>query len=389
MGRKILFVDDERSILKAIERLFFDFDCELVVAESGEEGLRLLAENSVDVVVSDMRMPGMDGHQFLRRVKALYPGTTRLILSGYADEKEIFESLIDGSNSLYLFKPWNGDELKKKIEQIFAARQIYRNPALLSIVNSLENLSLVTGIFDSVSRLIDEDAEIGTIARVIQTDPTVTAAILRIVNSAFFNVKTGSVSQAITFLGLAVLKAVVLSCTLSKSANIKVPPFSIARLTNHASTANILMEKIYTGLLKKPLPESLVTAGLLHNLGLVLCLHYFPVQYRQVIAEHSQNVGSNQFTTREKEMFGVTHAEMGGYLLDWWGIPYAIVECALFHHEPLHEAVMDREAVCAVHIANHYAWKSVAPILADSLEQGVFAVLHITQRDCEKLLHAE
>ena len=64
MEDRILFVDDEKSILKAIERLFFDTDYELFVAESGEEGLDILKENPIDIVVSDMRMPGMDGHQF-------------------------------------------------------------------------------------------------------------------------------------------------------------------------------------------------------------------------------------------------------------------------------------------------------------------------------------
>ncbi|MDR3588874.1 MAG: HDOD domain-containing protein [Negativicutes bacterium] len=383
--RRILFVDDERPILRSIERLFSDVDCEFLTAESGEEGLRLLADQPVDVVVSDMRMPGMDGHQFLQKVKDLYPGTTRLILSGYADERIIFASLIDGSSSLYLFKPWNGAEFKKKIEQIFAARQLYHNPAILTIINKLENLSLVTGLYDSVCRLIGQDAAIDPIARVIETDPAVAASVLRIVNSAFFNVKTGSVSQAITFLGLVVLKAVVLSCSLSKSVNIKVPPFSVSRLTQHACAANLLMEKIYARVLKKPLPDNLASAGLLHNLGLLLCLHYFPDQYRQFMAGERQFVAA-RFTEFEKATLGVTHTELGGYLLNWWGIPYGIVECALFHHDPLHDAVIDQEATCAVHLAVYYAWKSVAPELADDPEQAAFSALNVSRRECEELL---
>jgi HD-like signal output (HDOD) protein/CheY-like chemotaxis protein len=386
VGKRILFVDDENSILKALERLFFDFDYELYTAESGDEGLRILADTPMDIIVSDMRMPGMDGHQFLRKVKALYPGTTRLILSGYADEEQILDSLIDGSNSMYLFKPWNGEELQKKIAQLFEARQIYRNQTLLDLVNRLENISLVTGIYDSVCRRIEQDAEISAIAKVIETDPAVTASVLRVVNSAFYNIKTGSVTQAITFLGLAVVKSIVLSCSLFKSANIKVPPFSIARLTRHASTTNLYMTRIYTSLLNKKLPDDLTSAGLLHNLGLLMFLHYFPDTYLKIIRTYCDQPGAKALIPLEKAEFGVSHSELGGYLLDWWGIPYATVECSLLYHEPLHSAVMDKEAVGAVHIANYYAWKCVAPSLASGLDAEVFSALNIAQRDCEKLL---
>lgn len=385
MEDRILFVDDEKSILKAIERLFFDTDYELFVAESGEEGLDILKENPIDIVVSDMRMPGMDGHQFLKKVKALYPATTRLVLSGYADEKEILDSLIDGSNSLYLFKPWNGEDLKKKIEQIFTARKIYRNPILLNLVNGLENLAVVTGIYDAVGELIAKDAEASAIAKVIETDPAVTAAILRVVNSAFYNVKTASVLQAINYLGLSIVKSIVLSCSLFKLVDLSIPPFSVEELTRHANLTNRFMSKIYRELLQKKMPDNLSTAGLLHNLGLVLCIHYFANDYQEVLKDALQT-DTLVLTELEKERLGVTHEEMGGYLLDWWGIPYPIVECALFHHQPLHSAVIDREAVSAVHLANYYAWKLIAPSMKTPLEEGVFDFLQIAQSDCEAVL---
>lgn len=386
MDKRLLFVDDEKSILRALERLFFDSDYDILTAESGEEGLRILADTHVDIVISDMRMPGMDGHQFLNKVKVLYPSTTRLILSGYADEKIILDSLIDGSNQLYLFKPWDGEALKKKIEKLFDARQLYRHSFLLNVINGLENLSVVTGIYNSVCRLIDQEAEISDIAKVIETDVAVTAAVLRVVNSSFYHIKTGSLTQAITFLGLAVIKSIVLSCSLTNFVTNNVPPFSIGRLSRHASMTNLFMAKIYSELLNKKLPDNLITAGLLHNLGLILCIHYFPENYRKVAESYSIHSGKPSLTKIEKESFGLTHAEMGGYLLDWWGIPYQTVECALFHHEPLHSAVLDQEAVGVIHIANYYAWKAVYGQLAQGLDERVFSVLNIEQPECDNLL---
>lgn len=389
MGKNILFVDDERSILKSLERLFFEFDCEVFTAESGEEGLRILENQPIDIVVSDMRMPVMDGHQFLRLVKEKYPGTTRVVLSGYASENALFDSLIDGSNSLYLLKPWNGEELKNKIRKIFEARDMYRSIYLLDFVNKLENLSMITGIYNSVCRLIEHDADVSAIAKVIETDPTVTASVLRVVNSAFYNIKTGSVKQAIAFLGLPVVKSIVLSCNLLESVHGLIPPFTIARQAQHATRTNMIMAAIYLKVYEKKVPDNLVTAGLLHNIGLIMFQHYFSDKYRQLLQNYLLPTNHKPLALLEKETFGVTHCELGGCLLDWWGLPYSIVECALFHNSPLHGAVIDSYPVIAVHLASNYAWQSILPALPREMDLNVFEKIGVTQQQFEKLLEVE
>lgn len=389
MGRSVLFVDDERSILKSLERLFFDSDIDALFADSGAEGLKILGNQPIDIVVSDMKMPEMDGHQFLRQVKKSFPGTTRIILSGYANENELFESIIDGSNSLYLLKPWKGEELKTTIEHIFAARDLYRNLSILEFANKLENLSMIPGIYNSVSNLIEQDADISAIANVIEGDPTVTASVLRVVNSAFYNIKTASITQAITFLGLPVVKSIVLSCGLLQSVRIHVPPFNLQRLARHATRTNMLVSAIYAKVYGSAMPDSIATAGLLHNIGFVLFLHYFPEKYKLILQEYLNLEGQELLPVLEKERIGVTHAELGGYLLDWWALPYSIVECALFHNTPLHGSVINHQPVMAVHLASYYAWQSILPRLPRTLEQGVFEKIGMNQQQFEKLLEKE
>lgn len=389
MGRSVLFVDDERSILKSLERLFFDSDIDALFADSGAEGLKILGNQPIDIVVSDMKMPEMDGHQFLRQVKKSFPGTTRIILSGYASENELFESIIDGSNSLYLLKPWKGEELKTTIEHIFAARDLYRNLSILEFANKLENLSMIPGIYNSVSNLIEQDADISAIANVIEGDPTVTASVLRVVNSAFYNIKTASITQAITFLGLPVVKSIVLSCGLLQSVRIHFPPFNLQRLARHATRTNMLVSAIYAKVYGSAMPDSIATAGLLHNIGFVLFLHYFPEKYKLILQEYLNLEGQELLPVLEKERIGVTHAELGGYLLDWWALPYSIVECALFHNTPLHGSVINHQPVMAVHLASYYAWQSILPRLPRTLEQGVFEKIGMNQQQFEKLLEKE
>ena len=389
MGRSVLFVDDERSILKSLERLFFDSDIDALFADSGAEGLKILGNQPIDIVVSDMKMPEMDGHQFLRQVKKSFPGTTRIILSGYASENELFESIIDGSNSLYLLKPWKGEELKTTIEHIFAARDLYRNLSILEFANKLENLSMIPGIYNSVSNLIEQDADISAIANVIEGDPTVTASVLRVVNSAFYNIKTASITQAITFLGLPVVKSIVLSCGLLQSVRIHFPPFNLQSLARHATRTNMLVSAIYAKVYGSAMPDSIATAGLLHNIGFVLFLHYFPEKYKLILQEYLNLEGQELLPVLEKERIGVTHAELGGYLLDWWALPYSIVECALFHNTPLHGSVINHQPVMAVHLASYYAWQSILPRLPRTLEQGVFEKIGMNQQQFEKLLEKE
>lgn len=385
MGNRILLVDDEKPILRALERQFFDSGYEVLTADSGEAGLAVLAAGEVDIVVSDIRMPGMDGHQFLRKVKTLYPGTTRLILSGYAEESAILSSIVDGSSNMYLLKPWDGQDIKNKIASIFEARRLFNHKALLGLANRLENLAFAPGVFNSVVRMIEQGADVGQIAAVIESDPSVASAVLRVANSAFFNVKTGSLARAITFLGLTTTKTIVLSCSVLNFATVTTRPFSVTKLTAHASVANRLLTLIYADLFKQRLPDTHQAAGLLNDIGLLMSLHYFPADYGRIIAAYLQGK-EKDVTKLEKEALGFSHQEFGGYLLNWWGLPYPIVETALFHHEPLHSHIIDKELVAATHLANHYAWTLVSPDLAFRLEPGVFPLLGIRDDDCKGLL---
>ena len=389
MGRDILFVDDEQPILKALERLFFDTDFDVFFADSGAAGLELLSRQSIDIVVSDMKMPVMSGHQFLHQVKEKYPGVTRIILSGFASENELFASIIDGSNSLYLMKPWKGEELKDTINRVFVARDKFHNNAVLEFVNSLENLAMLPGIYNSVCALIEQDADASAIAGVIEQDVTVTAAVLRVVNSAFFNIQTASVVQAITFLGLPVIKSIVLSCSLLQSLRIAVEPFNVQRIARHAMKTNFLVAAIYKKIYERALPDSFATAGLLHNIGFVMLMQYFPEKHRALLQQYLELRGKLSLSSLEKECFGVSHAELGGYLLNWWAIPFPVVESALFHNSPLQETIMNPQLVMAVHLASYYAWQAILPRIPRCLEEGVFIRIGVERQIFENVLEQE
>jgi len=123
----ILCVDDEANVLRSLKRLFLDEDYEIVTAESGSEGLAILQQRQpVQVVISDYRMPEMDGVDFLRQVHERWPETVRIVLSGYADTAAVVSAINEGQIYKFIPKPWNDEELKvtiaKAVERYFLVK---------------------------------------------------------------------------------------------------------------------------------------------------------------------------------------------------------------------------------------------------------------------------
>ncbi len=121
-------VDDERNVLRALERIFLDDDYEIVLAGSGEEGLQAMEESSpFQVVISDYRMPVMNGVEFLKKVYDRWPETMRIVLSGYADASAIVAAINDGHIYRFIPKPWNDEELRVTIQSCVERYYLMKN----------------------------------------------------------------------------------------------------------------------------------------------------------------------------------------------------------------------------------------------------------------------
>jgi diguanylate cyclase (GGDEF)-like protein len=121
--RTLLLLDDENNVLRSLVRLFRRDGYRLLTASSVREAFDLLANNPVQVIVSDQRMPDMNGTEFLERVRDLYPGTIRMVLSGYTDLAMITDAINRGAIYRFLTKPWNDDELREHIRDAFRAHE--------------------------------------------------------------------------------------------------------------------------------------------------------------------------------------------------------------------------------------------------------------------------
>lgn len=386
MAKAILFVDDEEHILKALRRLFAQTDYDTFFALSGRAALDVLAEEKIDLIVSDMRMPEMNGYQLLKQVRMEYPATMRVILSGYAEEKEIISALQDGSTRMYMMKPWDNESLLTMVEQLLALGDIFESKKVLEIMNSLDGLPTLPTIYNKVCTLIKESADIEAIAKVIENDHVITAKVLQIANAVFYGKQTGSVKQAIVFLGLANIKNIVLSISIIQKGSREYNNFLTNELLwKHASLTNKIVHLIYEKLLNKKLSSISATAGLLHDIGKIILLQNFPKKYQQITDQMRINPSAT-ICDVENEILQVSHQEIGGFLLNWWGMPQSIIEAAVFHHTPFDKKIIDREIVGVVHLADYYSWQRLSKSMTPTIDPDIFLALGIRQEDCEKLV---
>ncbi|WP_175925583.1 HD domain-containing phosphohydrolase [Burkholderia cepacia] len=138
----ILLVDDEPSVLSALRRVFRPAGYEILTAESGEAALEVLASTEVDLIVSDMRMPGMSGAEFLARARALYPDTMRILLTGYAEIASVMQAVNEGGVYRYLNKPWDDHDLLLTIDQALEQRRLRHEAARLAALTEAQNEAL-------------------------------------------------------------------------------------------------------------------------------------------------------------------------------------------------------------------------------------------------------
>ena len=122
--RRLLLVDDEQNIVSALKRLLRQDQYQIYTANSGQQGLDVLAQHAVDVIVSDQRMPGMFGVDFLRKARQLYPDTIRIMLSGYTELQSVTDAVNEGAIYKFLTKPWEDDLLRGHIAQAFRLKEI-------------------------------------------------------------------------------------------------------------------------------------------------------------------------------------------------------------------------------------------------------------------------
>lgn len=131
---RLLLVDDEQEVLDALSRVFRKLDVTIFTANSGQEGLDVLANECIDIVISDLRMPNMDGNQFLRKAAANYPEVIRMMLTAHTEIEQVISAINEGRIWGYMQKPWNNRELIIAVEQAIKHKSMMAERSMLKQV---------------------------------------------------------------------------------------------------------------------------------------------------------------------------------------------------------------------------------------------------------------
>lgn len=355
MKKSVLFVDDEMNILDGLRRMLSMMrnEWDMSFVNSGKEALEFLSRQHVDIIVTDMRMPEMDGVQLLTEVQAKFPGIIRIILSGHSDKTMILKSIKLAHQ--FLTKPCPADKIRETINLAYNLHKILKNDDVKSIVSKIDSLpSLPDVYFKVMEEMNSDDCSVGKIGALISSDMGMSANVLKLVNSSFFGFVNhiSSPAQAVSLLGLDVVKGLMLTSHLFHTfKDTGTRNFSLEKLMSHCLLVANISKHIATALrLDKKTVDDCFIAGIMHDIGKLIMLANFKVTYN-VIIENCQQTNKSLWYS-ENEILGVTHSEIGAYLLGLWGMPNSIVEAVALHHVPNLSIHSEVTPLTVVHMAN-------------------------------------
>jgi len=333
--KKVIFVDDDSSLISGLKRMLRPLrnEWDMYFVLSGEEALELIADGSFDVIVSDMRMPGMNGAELLSKVRELHPQMVRIILSGYSDQDLLLKAVRPAHQ--FLTKPCDAEILKNTIKRASRIQNMLAGNEVKHVIARVDSLPSLPSLYKEImSKLAEEDVSVKDVAAIIQKDVGMTTQILKLINSSFFGFfkEISGPVQAVTLLGIDTIKTLVLSIEIFSELQVdEVSNFSFESLWSHsvltAACAKTIAKKITDD---TSFIDDAFMAGFLHDIGVLILASKLPQQYNEVL--NKEDSGELSSWTAEQEILGTSHAEIGAYLLGLWGFAENIIEAVLYHH---------------------------------------------------------
>ncbi|MBT4274872.1 MAG: response regulator [Deltaproteobacteria bacterium] len=325
---KILFVDDEPLILEGLQNLLRRFRKKWAMsfAVGADEALEKLDIETFDIVITDMRMPGLSGAELLKRVRETHPGTARIMLSGYSEEETILQALPVAHQ--YMSKPCDPIILQRIIENLVSGIEHLNNPAVAQSANRLGAPLTSAQNLSTLQELLEHPEESGdAIQRLVASDIGLSARLLQIVSSSFFGRPqvVSDVGQAIHYLGMPMLKRLAHHPEIF---NVTLPtqPDALQQFNDVTATAQHFSQHLAVLLGEGAEGGPGTTAAMLIALG--------PLAMVQM--GEDLNPGSQ------------LEAGLSQFLLQLWGLPEKLTQLSdNLHHQPAGNTLEVEQAIYA------------------------------------------
>lgn len=348
---RILFVDDEPRVLEGLQALLRKHrkTWEMHFAPGGEEALALLAKQEFDVVVTDLRMPAVDGMDLLLHLHTHHPHTMRVVLSGECGKDSTLRFVPYAH--LSLVKPCAQADLEEVLERGALVKKFVADPRTREVIGCVRELPPLPKTFRELQRVLaDPNTGLRDVADVVSSDIALSAKILKLTNSSFFGlgrtVKT--VGDAIPLLGIETVKSLTLSNALFAPES--VPPH-VVQLAEALHEHSMVVAALASKLAPPAQSREAFAAGMLHDVGRMVIGVGLP---ELAAADDETMVGRLDQLEPAPRTGESAHAHVGGYLLALWGLPFGVVEAVAGHHgdlpwsgatSPLAAAIKGAEAI--------------------------------------------
>lgn len=320
----ILFVDDEPDLLAGLRTSLRKLrkSCKFHFAGGGTEALAILAEHHIDVVVSDMRMPGMNGVELLTEVRANYPNIVRCILSGEAERELVIRAI--PVTHRWLTKPCDRDELVAALTDAVRHRALLASQDLGAAMGGAAFIPSPPRLYSTLRGLLaDDQVTIDSVAELVGQDPAISAKLLQWANSAFSSSgqPVTDLKTAVVRVGLSTITTLVVAAEVigTFEEQTLIPGLDAETFETHVGLVSELAARLS--------PQETATdahlGGLFSGVGLLLEASHLPERiaagYQLAVAE------GISLLEAERRLNDVAHPQLGAYLLSIWGLPTELV----------------------------------------------------------------
>ncbi len=359
--RRILFVDDEPRVLDGLQRMLRPYRdrWDMAFASSGQMALQQMEASPFDVVVTDMRMPGMDGQVLLTEVRDRYPGTVRMVLTGHTSLEGALRAVPVAHQ--FLVKPCDPNMLRVAVERACSLQALLGSELIRRTIGSMQSLPPMPKTYACLAQaLADPDTSLDKISRIVEHDVSISAKILQLVNSPLFGVvqHISTLRTAVSYLGTEIIKNLVLSIEVFRTFEGKqdLGGYTYEQVHQHAFLTARIAHRLPT---QGHLRDSASVAAVLHDVGKLILMNRLPAHFKRVVETcQSQRRPMHEV---EQELIGITHAEIGAYLLGLWGLPFTIVEAVAYHHTPAQVPHQHFDSLATLHVADVLAHENEDP----------------------------
>lgn len=353
--KRVLFVDDEPLVLGGLQRMLWPMRLELGAefVGSGAEALERLARESFDVIVCDLRMPGINGAELLGLVRSRWPSVIRVTLTGESNTGAWMKILPVAHR--FLCKPCPPELLRNTILRACDLRDLLDSAELRSIANGLSGIPSLPALYREVVRELEKpEPSMNAVAAIIARDVGMTARLMQVANSPVFgrHWPAANIGQAVVVLGADLTRNLVLAGGLFSGFSAEAEEcFQLRELWDHCRrTAELARGIVETWNTDRRMAQDAATAGFLHEVGRLVYAAAVPERYAGVLGRAGKS--SAALLAAETAEFGATHAAIGAYVLGLWDIPETVIEAVAWHHPTDGTEIIGPSALAAVQIAD-------------------------------------